>query len=367
MPRIMGTEGRSDGTGPCRAVVCVGVASDASVGVRPYEKQDAQAWDALVAGSWNGTFLHERRFLAYHGERFRDMSLVLEDRRGRLVGVFPAALDPEDKKSVVSHPGLTYGGVVHGGSLQGTATLEALQAMVKAYRGLGLRSLRYKVVPYIYQNVPSADDLYALFRLGATRYRCDLSAAINLASAHKRSKLRMRDLNKARRAGVRVAVGPGYLEAYWAVLEENLATRHGARPVHNLEEIKDLQHRFPERIECIVGVSGDEVVAGVVLFNSSRVAHVQYSASSALGNAVAAQTMVVAYAIERSRAANLSYFDFGVSNEHDGRVLNEGLYGFKTSFGAGGVVHEFYEVNLEVDPASERGGSAVGTERGCLS
>jgi hypothetical protein len=40
------------------------------------------------------------------------------------------------------------------------------------------------------------------------------------------------------------------------------------------------------------------------------------------------------------------YFDFGVSNEQGGQILNEGLYRFKMSFGAGGVVHEFYEVAL---------------------
>jgi hypothetical protein len=40
------------------------------------------------------------------------------------------------------------------------------------------------------------------------------------------------------------------------------------------------------------------------------------------------------------------YFDFGVSNEQEGRILNEGLYRFKTSFGAGGVAQEFYKVEL---------------------
>lgn len=41
-----------------------------NVVVRRYGEQDAEAWDRLTAESWNGTFLHERRFLAYHGERF---------------------------------------------------------------------------------------------------------------------------------------------------------------------------------------------------------------------------------------------------------------------------------------------------------
>jgi hypothetical protein len=94
--------------------------------VRRYETRDAAEWDNLVAASWNGTFLHGRKFLSYHGERFRDLSLVIEDARGRTVGVFPAAYDNAQEDIALSHPGLTYGGVVHDGRLRGAAMLEAL-------------------------------------------------------------------------------------------------------------------------------------------------------------------------------------------------------------------------------------------------
>ncbi len=318
-----------------------------NVAVRRYREEDAELWDTLTAESWNGTFLHQRRFLAYHGERFQDLSLVVEDDRGRIVGVFPAALDPGRTDTVVSHPGLSYGGLVHNGALRGAAMLEVLQGISGMYRELDLRYLRYKAVPNIYHVVPSADDLYALFRLGAVRYRCDLSAAVDLDSRGNPSKLRLRNLGKAQGAGVRVAIGPRYLEPFWAVMEENLRTKHDTRPVHTLEEITFLQSRFPEQIRCIVGTVGQRVVAGVVLFDSPRVAHVQYSASTAAGNSVGASTMVMDYATGQSADLGARYFDFGISNEQEGRILNEGLYRFKTSFGAGGIVHEFYEVELE--------------------
>ena len=38
------------------------------------------------------------------------------------------------------------------------------------------------------------------------------------------------------------------------------------------------------------------------------------------------------------------FFDFGISNENQGRKLNQGLSYWKESFGAGTVVHDFYEV-----------------------
>lgn len=317
-----------------------------NVAVRRFEKSDAESWDRLVAESWNGTFLHTRRFLSYHGERFQDLSVILETKRARIAGVFPAALDPAREEVVVSHPGLTFGGLVHNGSLRGSMMLEALRAIVRAYRAMDLRFLRYKVVPYIYHRVPTADDLYAFFQLDAIRQRCDLSAAIDLTFRQKPSKLRRRDLNRARRSGVQVASGPSYLEPFWVVLEENLAARYDARPTHTLEEITRLQEMFPEKIKCIVGKVEDEVVAGVVLFHTPKVVHVQYAASSSKGNAVGAQTGVVEHAIEKGKDWRARYFDFGISTEGEGRVLNEGLHRFKGSFGAGSIAHEFYELDL---------------------
>ena len=69
-------------------------------------------------------------------------------------------------------------------------------------------------------------------------------------------------------------------------------------------------------------------------------------ASTAEGNAVGASTAVIDYAMGNDIDLGARYFDFGVSNEQEGRILNEGLYRFKASFGAGGVAQEFYEVEL---------------------
>jgi len=55
--------------------------------------------------------------------------------------------------------------------------IESLGAAVAHYADQGFSALRYKAVPYIYQSTPGQDDLYALFRLGAARLRCDLSCA----------------------------------------------------------------------------------------------------------------------------------------------------------------------------------------------
>lgn len=307
---------------------------------------DSARHDAFVADSPMATFLHTRRFLSYHGERFRDLSLALIGEGDRLLGVFPAAADPGDERRVVSHPGATYGGIVHDGRLRGERMIEALEAIARQYASAGFERLRYKAVPHIYHRAPSGDDLYALFRLGARRYRCDLSSAIDLDSRANPSERRRRSLKKALKAGVEIKRGGDVIAPLWRVLEDNLAREHGAKPVHPEEEIALLHSLFPEEIEFVAADLDGEVVAGVALFVTARVMHAQYIAASPAGYQVSALDALFESCIADAKARGLRWFDFGTSNEQEGRVLNEGLYQFKSEFGGGGVAHESFELDL---------------------
>lgn len=320
--------------------------SHASMKVYDYSEECAERWDEFVARASMATFLHTRRFLSYHRNRFEDVSLVIKNREDSLLGVLPAAVDSTDTKRLVSHPGITFGGLIHGRELRGDGLLKAFQAAMDHYAHKGFESLRYKAVPYIYHQIPSSDDLYVLFRMGGVRYRCDLSCAIDLASWPDASHRRERALKKARKNGIEIAQDSGFAGELWKLLEENLARKYDTTPVHSLSEILDLHSFFPKNVEFIVALLGSQVVAGIVLFSTSRVAHVQYAASSAKGHATCALDAVFRHCITQARDRGMRYFDFGISNEDDGRYLNAPLYQFKAEFGGGGVVHEFYEVRL---------------------
>lgn len=313
--------------------------------LRRFEAADAAAWDAFCGACLQATFLHSRRFLSYHGDRFEDASLVIEDD-GEWVGAFPAALNPGNAREVVSHPGLTYGGVLHQGSLRGERMIEVLDAMRHFYGERGCERLVYKVVPFIYHRVPSQDDLYALFRLGAVRTRCDLSGTIDLARRLPVTSRRARGLKRAIRNNVEIATGPHALEPLWHVLADNLRSKFDAEPVHSLQELALLAGMFPDEIRCVCGTKDGRVIAGVVLFETSSVSHAQYIASSEAGQDMAALDLVFDFCIRSAAERGKTWFDFGTSNEDGGRFLNGGLYEFKSSFGGGGVAHEFYTLQL---------------------
>ena len=314
--------------------------------VEPYAAEDEQSWDALVDGAPMATFLHTRRFLAYHRDRFEDASVVVRDAKERLIAALPAALDPLDHRRVVSHPGATYGGLVHRGGLNGDRARDALDAICEHYARRGLQALLYKPVPHIYHRSPSQDDVWALGELGARQTAWDLSCAIELGHRRAPALRRSRSLAKAARHGVAVSDDPAILRELWSVVEETLARRYGARPVHSLEEIEDVRARFPDRVRPVAASLGDRIVAGTILFVTDTVAHTQYLAAAEAGARAGALDAVVEHAIGFARERGARFFDFGISRGFGEGSMLAGLYRYKVEFGGGGVVYEQYEVGL---------------------
>ncbi len=318
---------------------------DAALTVQSYESRHTDAWDDLVARSANGNMLHTRRFISYHGDRFHDRSVIVKNR-GLLIGVFPAAEDPVNPTVVISHPGLTFGGLVHDGSIRGASMIHALQQVGDHYRSLGYRRLKYKAVPAIYHSVPAEDDKYVLSGLNARRYQCDLSVALNLACRGRISQRRARSLRRAELAGVSVAASWAVIADFWEILQMNLAQRHGAHPVHSLDEISLLHERFPDDIVLITATIGGALIGGTLLFTMGQVLRMQYTATTPQGRAVSATDPMIEHAIQLARKRGCTFFDFGGCTRDEGHDLHQGLYYFKASFGGGGVVYEQYEYDL---------------------
>lgn len=310
-----------------------------------YSPGIAEQWDEHCAKAINSTFLHTRRFLNYHQDRFEDLS-VLFVHEGQMVGLLPMARDLQDPSRAVSHPGITYGGVVHQGWLSGSRMTEALTLTKEFLAGIGLAVLRYKCVPTIYHRSPAQDDRWALSVMEAQRYRCDLSCAVELRAPLPFSERRRRAIRKAA-SSVKVVSDWTLIEELYPIVAENLQRRYGVAPVHSLAELKTLQSLFPHEIRLFAASVGGRIEAGYVLFASGGVWHSQYSGTSEAGRGTSALDPVTAATIEQAAAEGARYFDFGISNEDQGRVLNEGLFRYKSEFGASGVAHEFYELRLK--------------------
>ena len=122
-----------------------------------------------------------------------------------------------------------------------------------------------------------------------------------------------------------------------------LMEKHGVRPVHTVEELAPLMYRFPENIKLFVSTLHNEMVAGIIIYESQNVAHGQYAANSEVGRGIGAQDIIEDYLINRYYK-DKKYFDFGISTTKLGRELNQGLLGRKEGFGASSINYDFYEI-----------------------
>src|SRR5262249_3341135 len=121
--------------------------------------------------------------------------------------------------------------------------------------------------------------------------------------------------------------------------------KYGVPPVHSLAEIELLRGRFPKNIRLFTCRGGGQLLGGVVVYESSTVAHVQYIASTEEGRRAGALDLVFDELLTVHYAGR-RYFDFGISNEDGGRQLNRGLIDQKEGFGARAVVHDHYTLDL---------------------
>lgn len=328
-------------------------AAQTAMTVRPYEDRDAVAWNALVARAPGANFLHGRRFLAYHGARFQDASLVIE-RDGEMIAVLPAALDPQDAAHVISHPGATYGGLV-APRFSASDVVAALLAIAQHYRDAGLTRLTYKTVPLHLTVVPSQADRYALWRLGAALLRRDLWSVVWTHEDGETTTRLRRQLRIAERHALTAfeANDAEDYRRYHALLSANLDERHGVKPVHTVAELVDLRARLGDAVSLWLVTAAAEpetLLAGVWLFRFGKTAwHTQYIASSPEGREKRAMHFLLQHLLSAARAGGIAALSYGAVTEQDGLVLNPGLERFKVEFGGGLVIHDFFTLSLTQD------------------
>ncbi len=312
--------------------------------VERYTPEHAACWDAFVRGSRNGTFLLERGYVDYHRDRFADHSLLIRDPEGELVALLPAH---EVGERFASHGGLSYGGFVVGPGMKLSLMLRVFDAVTTYLRDAGFTSFDYKTIPHIYHRQPAEEDRYALFLLNAKPTRRDVLSVVPRADRLPYQTRRERGVKKALKAGVAVREETD-LAAYWALLAATLAERFDAVPVHTLDEITLLKARFPHNIRLFTAANA-ELNAGVLVYESPRVAHCQYIAASPAGRACAALDLLFHHLLTAVYREH-PYFDFGSSHEDAGRAVNAGLIDQKEGFGARAVCHEHYRVDLTAAP-----------------
>jgi hypothetical protein len=307
--------------------------------VEPYSPQHKRIWDELIAHSRNGVFLFFRDYMEYHSDRFQDASLLFFDDRD-LLAVLPANRDGD---RIVSHGGLTFGGVISQHNLGASAMLELFDVLRECLRGQGVNTLLYKPVPHIYHRMPAEEDLYALFRCGARLVRRDLSSTLDMASRPPMQHGRQSQLKRGQKT---FAVRESHDYAvFMDLVSSGLTAKYNVAPTHTKHEMELLASRFPRNIRLFGAYRREQLSAGVLIYENPNVAHVQYIAGTDEAKREGALECIFNDLLE-NQYASVRYFDWGISTEQAGQYLNAGLVQNKESYGARGVAYDLYELNV---------------------
>ena len=305
-----------------------------------YSNKYYDDWNDFVSNSKNATFLFHRDFMDYHKDRFEDFSLLVYKQK-KLIALLPANIEGI---KLYSHQGLSYGGLLLPYKISFEDVLFGFYELLKFLDTYKLEHLVIKQTPRIYYRQPSDELDYLLFILHAELYRRDLSMVIPVRNEMSFSTLRKRQLKLAKMNDLKLIEEHDFSNFWNDVLVPNLAEKFDASPVHSLYEIARLKKYFPNNIKQYSIYLNENIVAGCVIFETKEVAHVQYISTLKNSNLGALDYLVHELLVEIYQGKK--YFDFGISNENNGRNINNGLLNWKQSFGAFPVVHDFYEIDI---------------------
>ena len=311
--------------------------------IKKYTADQKNQWDEFVKKAKNGTFLFQRDFMEYHQDRFEDFSLMIY-KDDILFALVPANVNED---VLYSHQGLTYGSFVLLKKAKLLDTFEAFKKMLEYLYEAKINQFDIRIIPSFYNAVPADELEYFLFKANAELLKRDALMVIDYQDRIKFQKNRREGINKAIRNNLKVQVDANY-EGFWnEILIPNLNNKHGADPVHTLDEIKLLALRFPENIKQVNVYKEGKIVAGTTVFLTKTTVHPQYVSGNMEKNAFGSLDLVYDFIISKF-SNDRRYFDFNTSSEEGGAKLNKGLIFWKESCGARTFVSNNYRVNTEV-------------------
>ena len=307
-----------------------------------YSAAQQDDWDQFVFNSKNGIFFFQRKFMDYHQDRFEDHSLIFQNDTDKWLAVLPACHIDD---FLVSHGGLTFGGILSDRSMTTPRMLEIFDAFQKYAKSEGFKGVRYKAIPHMYHCHPAEEDLYALIQNKYALQKREVTSVVDMQNRIPLSKGRKSSISKAKKKGIEVRETDQFPE-FMKIEAQILLDKYKTKPTHSTDEICLLANLFPKNIRLFAAFHDGLMCAGTIIFEHERVAHAQYMATTPIGRECGALDLIISRLLNDTYK-DIPFFDFGISTEDSGRFLNEGLIAQKEMFGARAMVHDTYEIMFD--------------------
>ncbi|SHG91416.1 Acetyltransferase (GNAT) domain-containing protein [Fibrobacter sp. UWH9] len=334
--------------------------------ILPYNKELDQRLDRFVnRESVNGTFLQTRQFLNYHPEdRFKDASFAIH-KSGIITAYFPGTVTADGE--FISHQGSTFGGPVISKDFYTASRLQEILKFADEYFAKNFRKVRLKLTPAVFSQESPALVEYLLEHLGYERHT-ELSAVTTIVSAPdgtfadpfdlcegaKRRQVKAYEKYKAEHKDIIYRpIEAEELGPFYEFLKISKA-KYNVKPVHSIEEIKDLASaRIADNI-WLRGIFGkdetgrENLIAGAMffVFPETKAVHYQYIAPDPSFDAFNPTVAVLTSIMREAATKGFKNVSWGISTEDGGKYLNETLFKFKEGLGGKASLNTYYTKNF---------------------
>mgnify|MGYP001058440346 FL=1 len=309
--------------------------------IKKYTNADQQVWDAFVSQNTNTTFLFFRDFIEYHKHLFVDYSLMVF-KKNKIIAILPAHIH---KKTVNSHQGLTYGGLISDPKLRFQERLSCCKIILKYLKDNAIKTLNLKFLPDAYQIESNQSLEYILHKIKAKCNQVNMLSVVK--PKHKKySKDRIAGNKRGLINNLHIKEEDN-LSTFWNnLLIPKLKSKYHTEPVHSFEEIQLLKKRFPKNIRQFNVYQGEKLIAGTTIFEHLHIARSQYIASDENKNKLGSLDFLHFYLLENVFKDKI-LFDFGSSHTEEHNDIIDGLIYWKEGFGATSTVQKCYRVKTK--------------------
>lgn len=327
-----------------------------NLAIERFNNENKERWDSFIINdSANGTFLHSRRFLNYHKDRFVDYSLLVK-KSTSIVAIIPACeIVEQNKRIFYSHKGSTFGGIVINKRFNDINHINSVFSIMEEYLmkqdfdKIILKNTseifcesNTSILDYFHYKYNYKDCNELSLYIDFSKY---LPIIENNFSASKR-----RDLKYSLKYNLqfKVLVTDEEVNCFYKLLVESLK-KHNTKPVHSLEELLNFKNiRFKDIVKFYGVYYKDNLIAGSMVFNfNNNVFHTQYLASDSSYSNYYPMNFLNYNLIKEAYINKFKFFSFGINTEDKGKVLNTSLAQFKEGFGAIGSINRTYYKELK--------------------
>ena len=279
--------------------------------------------------------------MSYHQDRFRDHSLLIF-KDGTLCALFPAN---EVGGCLFSHQGLTFGGLLCHAKETDDSIEELIVTVMDYYRKARLKSLYIKLMPSFVDSEFVTRQQVIWHKLGAANRFRETTMAIDYAD-YQIHKSKLKRYRKLKDSGFDIFQTADFKPFWNLVLIPRLQSKHKVAPVHSLEEIELLAHRFPKNIIQYCIAKDGLLLAGITLFVNDQIVKSQYGATTDPGEALYALDILFISLIEHYDSLGFRYFDMGSVRSDDPNGMNLGLWKHKQELGCTEFIQSHFEMQL---------------------